>query len=51
VDRLRWIYRILFVALVALPLASRPKAKAFDRIGTLELSRAYAVEMGRLFRA
>jgi hypothetical protein len=50
VDRLRWIYRILFVALVALPLASRPKAKAFDRLGTLELSRAYAVEMGRLFR-
>ena len=47
--RLRWIHRLLFVSLVALPLASRPKAKAFDGIGTLKLSRAYARELGRLF--
>jgi hypothetical protein len=47
--RLRLIHRLLFVSLVALPLASRPKAQAFDGIGTLALSRAYARELGRLF--
>jgi hypothetical protein len=39
----------LFVSLVLLPLASRPKAKAFDRIETRDLMRAYALELGRLF--
>ena len=47
--RLRVIYTLLFYTLVALPLASRPKAKAFDRIDALTLARAYASELGRLF--
>lgn len=47
--RLRLLYQLLFVSLVALPLASRPKARAFDGISTLTLSRAYARELGRLF--
>jgi hypothetical protein len=47
--RLRRLYRLLFVALILLPLASRPKARAFDGIGTLALMRAYALELGRLF--
>jgi hypothetical protein len=47
--RLRAIFHLLFVSLVVLPLASRPKAGAFDHIGTLELSRAYARELSRLF--
>jgi rubrerythrin len=47
--RLRRLYRLLFVSLVLLPLASRPKAKAFDRIETRALMRAYALELGRLF--
>lgn len=47
--RLRLIHGLLFYSLVALPLASRPKAKAFDRIGTLRLARAYARELGALF--
>ncbi len=36
--RLRSIHRLLFVSLVALPLASRPKARAFDGLSTLTLS-------------
>jgi hypothetical protein len=32
-----------------LPLASRPKAQAFDGIGTTALMHAYALELGRLF--
>jgi hypothetical protein len=47
--RLRRLYWFLFASLVLLPLASRPKAKAFDRIETRELMRAYALELGRLF--
>ncbi|HVJ14033.1 MAG TPA: ferritin-like domain-containing protein [Polyangiaceae bacterium] len=47
--RLRLIHQLLFVSLVALPLASRPKARAFDGIGTLTLARAYARELARLF--
>jgi hypothetical protein len=39
----------LFASLVLLPLASRPKAQAFDRIETRALMRAYALELGRLF--
>jgi hypothetical protein len=48
-QRLRRLYRLLFVALILLPLASRPKAKAFDGIDTRALMRAYALELGRLF--
>ncbi len=47
--RLRLLYRLLFCSLVLLPLASRPKAKAFDGIATGDLMRAYALELGRLF--
>ena len=47
--RLRIIYHLLFVSLVLLPLASRPKARAFDRIATGELARAYAEQLARLF--
>jgi hypothetical protein len=45
----RRVYRLLFLALTALPLASRPKARAFDGIPTLTLARAYARELARLF--
>jgi hypothetical protein len=48
--RLRLLYRLLFASLVLLPLASRPKAQAFDGIGTLELSRAYAEQLAKLFQ-
>jgi hypothetical protein len=47
--RLRGVYLLLFVSLVLLPLASRPKAQAFDGIETRALMRAYALELGRLF--
>jgi hypothetical protein len=47
--RTRLLYRLIFAGLVLLPLASRPKAKAFDGIGTLPLARAYARELARLF--
>jgi hypothetical protein len=47
--RLRWIFWLLFTSLVALPLASRPKARAFDGISVRDLSRAYAEYLGRLF--
>lgn len=47
--RLRRIYLLLFVSLVALPLASRPKAQAFDGIPLLTLARAYAEQLGGLF--
>jgi hypothetical protein len=49
IARLRRIYWLLFASLTLLPLASRPKAQAFDRIDTRELMRAYALELGRLF--
>jgi hypothetical protein len=47
--RLRLLYHALFVSLVLLPLASRPKAKDFDRLSTLELSRGYARMLAGLF--
>jgi hypothetical protein len=47
--RLKRVHKLLFFSLVALPLASRPKARAFDSIPTAELSRAYARELARLF--
>ncbi len=49
--RLKLIFGLLFVALTALPIASRPKAKAFDGIDLLTLSRAYAEQLARLFLA
>jgi rubrerythrin len=49
VPRLRRLYLLLFCSLTLLPLASRPKARAFDQIATRDLMRAYALELGRLF--
>lgn len=49
--RLHVIHRLLFVSLVLLPLASRPKAMAFDKIPRLELMRGYARTLGGLFRS
>lgn len=49
VFRLRLLFSLVYVALVCLPLASRPKSRAFDRLDTLELSRAYARELARVF--
>jgi hypothetical protein len=47
--RIKLIYQLLFVALVLLPLASRPKAKAFDRLSTIDLARGYARMLAGLF--
>jgi hypothetical protein len=47
--RLRPIFYLLFFSLVALPLASRPKAEAFDKITVKKLSRGYASQLGALF--
>jgi hypothetical protein len=47
--RLRVMFSLVYLALVCLPLASRPKSRAFDRLDTLELSRAYARELARVF--
>lgn len=47
--RLRALHRVLFVSLLLLPLASRPKARAFDQIGRLELARGYARMLGAVF--
>jgi hypothetical protein len=47
--RLQRLYLLLFCSLTLLPLASRPKAQAFDGIATRDLMRAYALELGRLF--
>jgi len=47
--RLKLVYHALFVSLVLLPLASRPKARAFDGIPTRELSRGYAKMLAGLF--
>ncbi len=47
--RLVVLHRLVFASLLALPLASRPKSRAFDGIGTLELSRAYGAHLAALF--
>ncbi|HYO94596.1 MAG TPA: ferritin-like domain-containing protein [Polyangiaceae bacterium] len=47
--RLKLVYHLLFVSLLALPLASRPKAFAFDKISRLDLMRGYARMLGGLF--
>lgn len=46
--KLRALHRLLFYTLVLLPLASRPKAQAFDTIGRLELMQAYATHLAEL---
>lgn len=47
--RLVLIFQVLFVSLVALPIFSRPKARAFDGISVRDLSREYAAQLGALF--
>ena len=47
--RLRLLHRALFLSLLLLPLASRPKARAFDQIGTLDLVRGYARMLDAVF--
>lgn len=47
--RLRLLYKLMFVALVASAYASRRRAKAFDRIEFSELAQAYAEHLAALF--
>jgi hypothetical protein len=47
--RLRWIYRVVFWTLTALPLVSRPKSRAFDGVSTRDLARGYARMLASLF--
>ena len=47
--RLQWLYSGLFVALVASTVASRRRAKAFDKLSVQELARAYAEQLAGLF--
>lgn len=48
--RLAVVFHLVFAALVALPVRSRPKTQAFDRLGKKELARGYARELARVFR-
>jgi hypothetical protein len=48
-SRLRALYHATFLALVASTVASRRRAERFDAIPRPVLSRAYAVELSRLF--
>jgi hypothetical protein len=43
------VYRLLFVSLLLLPLASRPKAQAFDGVSARDLQRGYARALAALF--
>jgi hypothetical protein len=47
--RMKVIYNLLFVALVASTIASRRRAQKFDRIPLKDLSRAYAEQLAGLF--
>jgi hypothetical protein len=47
--RLGPLFQVLFFSLVALPVFSRPKAKAFDGISVGDLAREYAKQLGSLF--
>ncbi len=47
--RMRLIYQLLFVTLVASTIASRRRAQAFDRIPLQTLARAYAEQLAGLF--
>lgn len=48
-QRMKLVFTPLYLSLVALPWASRPKAKAFDRIEAKDLARAYAEQLAILF--
>lgn len=47
--RMRFIYNVLYVALILSSYASRRRAQLFDKIPFEDLSRAYAEHMARLF--
>jgi hypothetical protein len=47
--KLRALYKVVFVALVASAYASRRRAKAFDQIEFKDLARAYAEHLAALF--
>lgn len=47
--RMKVIYSLLFLALVASTIASRRRAQAFDNLSVAELSRAYAEQLAGLF--
>jgi len=47
--RMKVIYNLLFLALVASTIASRRRAQAFDHLSVAELSRAYAEQLAGLF--
>jgi len=49
--RLRPLFYLLFASLLLLPLASRPKARAFDKLGVRELARAYAEQLAYVFES
>lgn len=49
IRRARLVYRLLFVSLLLLPLASRPKAQAFDGVPARDLQRGYARALAALF--
>lgn len=49
--RLRPLFYLLFASLVLLPLASRPKARTFDKLGVRELARAYAEQLAYVFES
>lgn len=47
--RLQLIYQVMFVALVASTIASRRRAKRFDKLTVRDLARAYAEQLAGLF--
>lgn len=47
--RLRWLYGVTFLGLIASTVPSRRRAQRFDTIPRPVLSRAYAEELSRLF--
>jgi hypothetical protein len=47
--RMKLVFTPLYLSLVALPWASRPKAQAFDGVEAIDLARAYAEQLAILF--
>jgi len=49
--RLKWVFLLLYLSLGLLPWASRPKARAFDRISAPVLALAYLEALGKVFES
>jgi hypothetical protein len=47
--RLQRLFHLSFLGLLLLPLASRPKSRQFDGLGTRQLMRGYAEQLARVF--